>query len=127
MNYTLETNEDPLKTPTLIVHTEGQDDLVVKGINSLNLKFSKKGRGKGTNLIVNITVPGFIDGEPCVKAENFSLPQDLKLVTKATKFWEDHGINLTRETKTNVSPTNTKKIIATKEVTEVVTEVVAAP
>lgn len=123
MNYTLETNVDSLKVPTVIIHQEGKDDIVVQGINSLNLKFSKKGRGKGTTLVVNITVPGFIDGEPVVKGTNFNLPEDLDLVIKATKFWEDHGINLTRET----SVTPPKKIIATTEVTTPVTEAVTAP
>lgn len=92
------TDKGLFKSPELVIHSK-EGDFNILGINSLNLKFNKKGRGKGTSLVVNITVPGIIDGEPAVSNETFNLPEDLALVLKASDFWKNHGINLTRPSK----------------------------
>ena len=95
------------KTPKLTIHTE-DGDFPIMGINSLNFKYAKKGRGKGNFLTINITVPGVVDGEPSLSNENFVLPRDFSLVLKASDFWKNHGINLTRPTETTETTETTE-------------------
>ena len=104
MSFTL-TTDDNFENPTITVF-HNDEEKILSGIQSFQIKHSTKGRGKGTSIVVSILTPVLNKSTHQLKCtvQKHEIPKDLDKILRIAEYWENIAeVDTESETETTLS------------------------
>jgi len=90
----------------------------ITGFNSFNIKYSVKGRGTGTKIILSYKAPIIKGGVTDFKISTFELPDQLDKVLALSEFWSLHAEEVPEENSSKLSKPKPRRKKAKTTVSE---------